>query len=350
MLRKSPATVNEQGTAAEQYLNFRWSTDENTTTTRSQGIISWTTPSDLDTRDMNISKEDVYVSEAARRLPKKGRLLCFVITTPRYHSTRVPAINETWLPRCDHGQFFTSEEMDSSIPHSTVLANLPDDYDYLFHKTLLSFYYAFSEISDKFDWYYKADDDTYVVMEHMYEYLATLDPNEPYYLGYTLKPYLTRGYNGGGAGYVLSRAALKLFLNRAYGDRKTCPFDPSEDLGMGRCLESIEIFPHDTRNEFGQQRFHTYRPDDMYHGKIADEWHYYQQIKGHNWIAHDLISLHHLTPDEIRTYDDLLYRMRSPQLSNATKLSHFETTNTTQQSRKETRDLSRTSNSSSLDF
>ncbi|KIH63404.1 hypothetical protein ANCDUO_06293 [Ancylostoma duodenale] len=89
----------------------------------------------------------------------------------------------------------------------------------------------------------------------------------------------TRGYNGGGAGYVLSRAALKLFLNRAYGDRKTCPFDPSEDLGMGRCLESIEIFPHDTRNEFGQQRFHTYRPDDMYHGKIADEWHYYQQIK-----------------------------------------------------------------------
>ncbi|RCN30277.1 N-acetyllactosaminide 3-alpha-galactosyltransferase [Ancylostoma caninum] len=303
---------------------------------------------------MNISKEDVYVSEAARRLPKKGRLLCFVITTPRYHNTRVPAINETWLPRCDHGQFFTSEEMDSSIPHSTVLANLPDDYDYLFHKTLLSFYYAFSEISDKFDWYYKADDDTYVVMEHMYEYLATLDPNEPYYLGYTLKPYLTRGYNGGGAGYVLSRAALKLFLNRAYGDRKTCPFDPSEDLGMGRCLESIEIFPHDTRNEYGQQRFHTYRPDDMYHGKIADEWHYYQQIKGHNWIAPDLISLHHLTPDEIRTFDDLLYRMRSPQLSNITKQSSLETTNTThhysRMQRKEMRDLSRTSNSSGPEF
>ncbi|ETN86311.1 hypothetical protein NECAME_06019 [Necator americanus] len=139
---------------------------------------------------MNITEKDVFVSDAARRLPRKGRLLCFVITTPKHHSTRVPAINETWLPRCDHGQFFTSLEMDSSIPHSTILAKIPDDYNYLFHKTLLSFYYAYTEISSEFEWYYKADDDTYVIMEHMYEYLATLDPNEPYYLGYNLKPYL----------------------------------------------------------------------------------------------------------------------------------------------------------------
>ncbi|VDM79664.1 unnamed protein product [Strongylus vulgaris] len=108
-------------------------------------------------------------------------------------------------------------------------------------------------------------------------------------------------------------------MKRAYGDRKACPFDESEDVGMGRCLQSIEIYPHDTRNEHGQQRFHTYRPDDMFHGKIADEWHYYKQINGHNWIAPELITLHHLSPDEIRTYDDLLYRMRSPQLSKLNK-------------------------------
>ncbi|CAJ0588158.1 unnamed protein product [Cylicocyclus nassatus] len=266
-------------------------------------------------RDMNFTLDDVYMSDAALHLPKKGRLFCFVITTPRYHNDRVLAVNETWLPRCDSGQFFTSEKMDPSIPHSTILSKLPDTYEYLFYKVLLAFHYAYNNVSDQFDWYFKADDDTYVIMEHMYEYLATLDPSEPYYLGYTLKPYLARGYNGGGAGYVLSRAAVKLLLQRGYDDRKACPFDYSEDVGMGMCLQNMEIYPHDTRNERGQQRFHTYRPDDMFHGKITDEWHYYRQINGHDWIAPELITIHHLTPDEIRTYDDLLYRMRSPQLS-----------------------------------
>uniref|UniRef100_A0A183F6R1 N-acetylgalactosaminide beta-1,3-galactosyltransferase n=1 Tax=Heligmosomoides polygyrus TaxID=6339 RepID=A0A183F6R1_HELPZ len=82
----------------------------------------------------------------------------------------------------------------------------------------------------------QADDDTYVVMEHMYDYLATLDPNKPYYLGYRLKPHLPKGYNGGGAGYVLSRAAVKLFLEQAFHDRTLCPIDMHEDVGMGRSV------------------------------------------------------------------------------------------------------------------
>ncbi|KAK5968326.1 N-acetyllactosaminide 3-alpha-galactosyltransferase, partial [Trichostrongylus colubriformis] len=228
----------------------------------------------------------------------------------------VPAINETWLPRCDHGQIFTSKEIGPDIPHSTVFVDVPDDYRYLFQKTVVALHYAYTNISDQFDWYYKADDDTYVIMEHMYEYLATLDPDEPYFLGYPMRPYLNRGYNGGGAGYVLSRAAMKLFVDKAFYDRTRCPFDLSEDVGIARCLQNLEIFPHDTRNDKGQHRFHTYRPEDMFAGGVSDEWHYYPQIKGHNWIAKELISVHHLHADEIRIYDDLLYRMRSPQFSN----------------------------------
>ncbi|XGW06894.1 hypothetical protein V3C99_016868, partial [Haemonchus contortus] len=102
-----------------------------------------------------ISYERVKVSKQAQLLPKKGRLLCFVITTPKYHYTRVPAIYETWLPRCDHGQFFTSERMGEEVPHSTVLADLPDDYRYLFQKTMIALHYAYTNISDQFDWYYK---------------------------------------------------------------------------------------------------------------------------------------------------------------------------------------------------
>ena len=38
-------------------------------------------------------------------------------------------------------------------------------------------------------------------------------------------------------------------------------------------------------------------------------------IQGHDWASRQLISMHHLTPDEIRIYDNLLYRVKSPQLS-----------------------------------
>ncbi|VDL63241.1 unnamed protein product [Nippostrongylus brasiliensis] len=167
--------------------------------------------------------------------------------------------------------------MSPDVPYSTPFTNVPDAYSYLFRKTIVAFHYAFTKISDKFDWYFKADDDTYVIMEHMYEYLEKFNPNEPYYFGYRMKPHLVRGYNGGGGGYVLSRAAVKLFLDRAFYNRKICPFDNNEDVGMGRCLQNLEIFPYDTRNEKGQHRFHTYRPDVQFNGAIANEWHFYPQ-------------------------------------------------------------------------
>ena len=102
----------------------------------------------------------------------------------------------------------------------------------------------------------------------MRDYLSTLNPNKPYYLGYTLKPYLVclsefhlfrsfiqaNGYNAGGAGYVLSREALRLFNEFAYFNESLCPDNIYEDVGIGHCLANLGIFPHDTRNEKGLNR------------------------------------------------------------------------------------------------
>ncbi|PIO76376.1 hypothetical protein TELCIR_01554 [Teladorsagia circumcincta] len=177
----------------------------------------------------------VYTSPAARRLPRSGQLFCWVQTAKIYHDTRALAINETWLSRCDHGQLFTGDFFSSNdIPYSTVFAGIPDSYYNLFFKSRYAFYYIYHYISKDFDWYMKADDDTYVVVEHLKEYLSHLDPNIPYYLGYTLKPYLENGYNAGGAGYVLSRAAVKIFNEMLYDNETLCPDDIYEDVGIGR--------------------------------------------------------------------------------------------------------------------
>lgn len=45
--------------------------------------------------------------------------------------------------------------------------------------------------------------------------LLAHDPNEPVWFGCKFKPFTKQGYMSGGAGYVLSRAALKKFVSEA---------------------------------------------------------------------------------------------------------------------------------------
>lgn len=73
-------------------------------------------------------------------------------------------------------------------------------------------------------------------MENLRSFLSTLNPDEPHYLGYVLKPYLKNGYNAGGAGYILSRAALKIFSEQLYSNATLCPDDIYEDVGIARLV------------------------------------------------------------------------------------------------------------------
>lgn len=272
--------------------------------------------SDAKYRNVDFLSEGVVHSEAAEALPRSGQLFCFVETSAKYYETRVPAVWSTWLPRCDHGRFFTPSPLSSSeIPFSTLYTNLEDTFEDLFHKSIWSLYYTYVNISSDFQWYLKADDDTYIIMEHLKEYLSTLDPSVPYYLGYRLNPYFDFDYNGGGGGYVLSNAAMRMFTT-IFQNETLCPYDVYEDTGVGRCLASLGIYPSDTRDSKGRSRFNTFSARATFENNIGKEWHYYEVITGRAWASPELVSLHHMEPHDMLLYDDLLYRVRSPQLSN----------------------------------
>ncbi|CAH1996361.1 unnamed protein product [Acanthoscelides obtectus] len=150
-----------------------------------------------------------------------------------------------------------SIDPDSSLP-SIALHGVKEDQEYLWGKTKEAFRYVYKHYLDKADWFLKADDDTYVIVENLRYMLMPYNSSDPIYFGCRFKPYVNQGYMSGGAGYVLSREAVKRFveisLRNATGCRIHENYGP-EDLEIGRCLESAQVKAGDSRDSLGRNRF-----------------------------------------------------------------------------------------------
>ncbi|CAH1996360.1 unnamed protein product [Acanthoscelides obtectus] len=192
----------------------------------------------------------------AKKLYEKVRVLCWVMTQPKYHEKRAKHVKATWGKRCNELLFMSSVE-DSSLP-SIALHGVKEDQEYLWGKTKEAFRYVYKHYLDKADWFLKADDDTYVIVENLRYMLMPYNSSDPIYFGCRFKPYVNQGYMSGGAGYVLSREAVKRFveisLRNATGCRIHENYGP-EDLEIGRCLESAQVKAGDSRDSLGRNRF-----------------------------------------------------------------------------------------------
>ena len=51
-----------------------------------------------------------------------------------------------------------------------------------------------------------------MIIDNLRYMLKDFNPRDPYYFGRKFKPFVKQGYMSGGAGYVLSKEALKRFV------------------------------------------------------------------------------------------------------------------------------------------
>ncbi len=140
-----------------------------------------------------------------------------------------------------------------------------DEYERLTTKIFLMYKDIYSRYS-QYDWYFKADMDSYVFVDNLRSFLKTKNSSSPVTFGYDFKRLVAHGYHSGGAGYVLSREALRRLGSELHKNKTFCNNHGTEDVDVGRCLRKLGVYPNKSIDENGRERFHPLSVKDHLKG------------------------------------------------------------------------------------
>ena len=194
----------------------------------------------------------------AKDLEKRIRVLCWVMTSPQNLDTKDIHVRKTWAHRCNKLIFISSVTNDT---FPTVGLNFSEGREHLTAKTMQAFRYIYDHHMDDADWFMKADDDTYVIIENLRYFLSGVSTDDPVYFGHHFKTIVKQGYFSGGAGFVLSKEAMRRFGTKG-GDPTVCRQDGSfEDAAFGKCMENLGVKVGNSTDSLGRSRFHCFTPE-----------------------------------------------------------------------------------------
>ena len=268
---------------------------------------------------------------------KTVRILCYVLTSSAFHHTACRAIQRTWGSRCDR-LVFASDVANEKLG-AVVIPHTEHDYDSLWQKHRRTLKYLHETYGQDFDWFLKADTDTYVIVENLRQHLTSLEVMAlvevvPLSVGRRFvlpasrehSVFLDRDllltpnphrliYNSGGAGYAFNRLYLETFM--ANFNTEGCVLNPQvpEDFAFGFCMaREAQVFPRVTRDAQDRERFHAMNPRKVWNG--APYWLASYQVglggplSGLDAFAKDSISFHYMTVDAMEYAHAQLYQCR----------------------------------------
>uniref|UniRef100_A0A0N4ZVT6 N-acetylgalactosaminide beta-1,3-galactosyltransferase n=1 Tax=Parastrongyloides trichosuri TaxID=131310 RepID=A0A0N4ZVT6_PARTI len=271
------------------------------------------------------------------------------------HESKAIHVKATWAKRCNKYIFISSE---TNVSLHSIDINITKGRDHLWAKTKAAFKHIYKHYINDYDWFLKADDDTYVVLENLRFMLLPHRSSEPIYFGCRFKPYVKQGYMSGGAGYVLSKENLRFMLLPHRSSEPIyfgCRFKPyvkqgymsggagyvlskeavkrlvtqglennsgcstsdggAEDVNMGSCLYLVGVKAGDSRDSKDMYRFLPLDP--LYHilpfERNEPGWFwtyvYYPFNHGLSCCSEFTISFHYINKKTLYLLEFLIYKL-----------------------------------------
>lgn len=87
------------------------------------------------------------------------KVLCWILTSPSNHFKRAAHVKRSWGSRCDKLIFISTKE-DANL--GAIKVNVTEGRKPLWGKTKAGLKYIYDNFLNEYEWFLKADDDTYV--------------------------------------------------------------------------------------------------------------------------------------------------------------------------------------------
>ncbi|KAG5667438.1 hypothetical protein PVAND_015418 [Polypedilum vanderplanki] len=258
-----------------------------------------------------------YDSKLADELVKNVRIFCWILTHPKNHKTKIPHMKATWARRCDKLVIF-STETDKDDPDIVALSNL-NGREHLWNKTKYAIKYVYENHINDADWFVRADDDNFFLIENLRHKLYQLNSKISFFIGSRFAindSDISEGYMAGG-GHAFSKKALKKFVTKLLLKEEICPtYDElAEDVFLGMCFKNEAIFV-DAFDSLNQKQMFPVSIEEHMIEKIRDPnfwyWRYLWknvQQGGLKCCSDLFISAHYVKPNEMHLLENLIYHV-----------------------------------------
>lgn len=277
---------------------------------------------------------------------KKIRILCFLHTMPKTHSTRAVHVKRTWGRYCDK-LLFSSTLTDINL--GAIGFNVTNDHSSMWGKVKLMMQHIHEHFINDYDWFIKGDDDMFLIPQNLRFMLSGYSTEDPIYFGCKFNTTDHKwGYFSGGSGYVMSRQTVRIFVEKVLTNKKFfhgnsnkgCHIETDarvEDWDISVCLDLYNVYAGDSRDLLKRDRFLPFSPEGHLFNKPGPWWYwqrkYYWSDEGLDCCSNYTVSFHYIAPRYQYSLYFFTYRLQKygvklrfpppPKKNNFTNVTHI---------------------------
>lgn len=185
-------------------------------------------------------------------------------------------------PKCD-GFMVASNKTDVNLGTVNIPHEGPETYNNIWQKVRSMWSYIYDNYYTKYDYFHIGGDDLFLIVENLRYYLESEEiqaasnggiylpegdetMQTPLFLGrrFAYQGDMNNIFNSGGSGYTLNKAALKLLVTDGFEKFFPHKVTFSEDTMIARILKEYGVYPYETKDSNGGERYNPFMPGHHY--------------------------------------------------------------------------------------